>query len=306
MNMQNQWKRFVIGGAAALALTAGTLWAVDNVSAASAGESWSAALSQQVMEFAGHGGRGGRVGPDGSHAFGGRGGRGDGALFGDQEQYLADALGITVDELQSAQETVRNTLIDQAVADGTLTQEQADQIKAGERLRIPGLRMKGGPEMDSSVDHDALLADALGITVEELETARGTARDTAIATALADGTITQEQVDQMSARQALREYLRTQYAEERPTATREELIQEALDAGALTEAQAELLLSNPGKMGHDGRGRSHGDRDGMRGPGMRGDRDGMRGPQTQDEAAPSDTEQNRNDSTPDNVSDSNA
>jgi len=287
MNVQNQWKRFVIGGAAALALTAGTLWTVDTVSAASAGTTWSAAISEQIMELGGRGGRGGH----------------DGALFGDQEQYLADALGITVDELQSAHETVRNTLIDQAVADGTVTQEQADQIKAGERVRVPGFRMKGEAGIDGAADHNALLADALGMTLEEVDAARVSAHDAAIAAALADGTITQEQVDKMSAHQALQEYLRTQYAEERPTATMEELIQEALGAGVLTQEQADLLLSSPGKMGNGGRGGFRGGfRDGDeggRGPNMRGSR-------AQDEATPSDTQPNSNNSAPDISTNSNA
>lgn len=298
MNMQTQWKRLVIGGAAALALTAGTIWTVDNVSAASATDSWSSDVAQQVMEFAGHGGDRGKGGP---------GMRGEGAFLGDQQQYLANALGITVEELQSAQESVRNTLIDQAVADGTLTQEQADRLKAGERLRVPGLRMKGDTGMGKDADHAALLADALGITVNELDAARVAARDAAIADALAAGTITQEQVDQMAAHQALKEYLHTQYADERPTATREALIQEALTAGAITQEQADLLLADPGHMGHGDRGELGG-----RGEGMRGRGHGTGAPNGQDGTTPEDngtvpngTQQN-NDDTQESSTDSNA
>lgn len=302
MKVQNQWQRLFIGGAAAVALAAGTFWAVQNVSAASVATAWATDFTQQVAEFGGRGGRGGH-GQDG--AMGMRGG-----LFGDQQPYLADALGITVDELDAANESVRNTIIDQAVANGTLTQEQADQFKAGERLQMPGLRTKGGLDQLGDVDRDALLADALGITVEALDAARTAARDAAIAEALANGTITQTEVDQMAARQALHAYLHEQYADERPSLSIKELIQEALTAGALTEEQADLLLSNPG--GRDGvrGGKDHGMRGGED-HGMRGDRGhGMRGPsmndaQPQDENAPIAPQQNRNNDTQESTSDSN-
>lgn len=297
MSKQIGWKGLLIGGTAALALTAGAFWAVDQASAADATATWRAGITQQVMEFAGHGGRGG---PDGGHGMGGLDMHGEGAFLGDQEQYLADALGITVEELQSAHETARNAMLDQAVADGTLTQEQADQIKAGEHVRVPGLKMRGGPGMDESVDQDAFLADALGITVDQLDAARTTARDAAIAAALADGTITQEQVDRMNAQQALHDYIRTTYADARPTAAMEDLIQEAVTAGALTQDQADLLLSGPGFMGPGGHDGFRGGRDG----GMRGLN--MQAPQSENGTIPDGTQQNRNDNSQENGTDSNA
>lgn len=276
MNLQNQWKRLFIGGAAALAITAGSIWAVDNVYAASP-----AGLLQQVgieqMEGFGH--RGGPGGP------GGRGGHGDFGLRGDQEQYLADALGITVEELETAHTTVRDVLIDQAVADGTITQEQADQIKAGERVRVPGLRMKGNA--DGDVDRDVLLADALGISVDELDAAKESAREAAIADALANGDITQEQVDAMAAKETLRTYLQDTYGVERPNATMAELIQEAVDAGAITQAQADLLDTLGERMGPGGRG--HGGRDGH---GRDFSHDGTQRDNSQRPVTPEDTNDN--------------
>lgn len=261
MNVQTQWKRLLIGGAAALTLTAGTLWTVDNVSAASP----TALLNQiGIQQMEGMGGRGGRGGPGG---FGGPGMKAHGDPAG-QGQYLADALGIPLEELQAAQMSVRNTLIDRAVADGTITQEQADQMKAGERVRVPGLHMKG--EFAQAVDREALLADALGITVEALQTAQSTAREAAIADALANGEITQEQVDRMAAHQALRSYVEETYGTERPDLTMADLIQEAVDAGAVTQEQADLLASSEGRMGPGGRGEHGGRRPSGRGmPGQR-------------------------------------
>ncbi len=90
--------------------------------------------------------------------------------------YLAEALGITLEELQAATETAR---------------------EAGKAAR----------EADEDVDRTALLADALGISVTELETAQEAAKEAAIAQAIADGTLTEEQVALMEARQALKDYM---------------------------------------------------------------------------------------------------
>lgn len=83
--------------------------------------------------------------------------------------YLAEALGITIEELQAAVEEARSN------SDGQ--------------------------------DFSEALAAVLGISAEALGTARDTARDAALAQALADGNITQEEYDQFVARQSLQEYI---------------------------------------------------------------------------------------------------
>lgn len=238
MKMQTQWKRILIGGAAALTLTAGTLWTVDQVSASSSTTSFIQAVQEQVGGFGRHGGP--------------RGEGRDGAISQNHQQYLADELGITLETLEAAHETVRNTLIDQAVADGTITQEQADQLKAGERVRVRGLRLRGG---HNTGEHNTLLASTLGITVEQLETAKANAKDAALVDALAAGDITQEQFDTIEARHALQDYVEAQYGEERPDLTKQELIQQAVTAGAITQEQADLLLNHDGfeRRGRGGR-----------------------------------------------------
>ena len=324
MNIQNQWKRLAIGGVAALTLTAGTLWAVDSVSAASPTTGWVSTLSQQVQEFSG---RGGPHGPGKGHG---------GALFGDQEQYLANALGISVEQLDAAQSSAREAGLNAALADGSITQEQFDAFQAKQALQEylrttyadarpegtkaeliqealtagaitqaqadllstnsmrmglaggKGMRDSGRGEM-GSVDREALLAEALGITVDELDTAQSAAHDAAIAAAVADGTITQEQADRMSAQQTFQEYLRATYPDARPQETMEVLIQNAVDAGAITQAQADLLLSGDGHKGP-------GSMDGRRGPrdgGMRGP--GMSAPNSQDDTPRPDTQPNNSD-----------
>ena len=53
----------------------------------------------------------------------------------DHEKFLADALGITVEKLQAAEETAAKAELAQAVTDGRITQAQADQITAEQALQ---------------------------------------------------------------------------------------------------------------------------------------------------------------------------
>ncbi|HQF71261.1 MAG TPA: hypothetical protein PLH39_08295 [Promineifilum sp.] len=129
--------------------------------------------------------------------------------FGDHDggdEYLAEALGITVEQLQAARETAFAAYLADAVTAGQITQAQADELLAQRRL-------------STYIDREALLAEALGLSVDELQaaladgqslsdlmTAQGlttetlptalqTAYEAAIARAVADGVITQAQAD---------------------------------------------------------------------------------------------------------------
>ncbi len=53
----------------------------------------------------------------------------------EQDAYLAEALGINAEELEAAYEAVKQARIDALVADGTITQEQADLQAAYQALR---------------------------------------------------------------------------------------------------------------------------------------------------------------------------
>ncbi len=57
------------------------------------------------------------------------------------------------------------------------------------------------------IDRESLLADELGVSVEELQAARERAQATALEQAVEQGFITQEQADLMQAKSALREYI---------------------------------------------------------------------------------------------------
>lgn len=92
---------------------------------------------------------------------------------------------------------------------------------------------------DSDIDYQALLANALGITVEKLQEAAKAAADARLAQAVTDGKITQEQVDLMKAQQALRTYIQEKgfYAE---------AVKQAVADGVITQAQADAILSKTG------------------------------------------------------------
>lgn len=92
----------------------------------------------------------------------------------DGSEYLASALGITVDELDAARQQVKADRLAAAVEAGLLTQEQADAMLARQAVR-------------SYLDREALQAQAQA------------AYEAAVAEALAAGDITQEQADALLA-----------------------------------------------------------------------------------------------------------
>jgi polyhydroxyalkanoate synthesis regulator phasin len=133
------------------------------------------------------------------------------------QQALADKLGITVDALQSAQESAQSQVIDDAVAAGRITQDQADKLRnaqPGDFRRGFAMKVKGaiGDVLQSA-------ADILGLSTEEVRAgladgkslndlaaeqgvsnleAQLVAKLTAdIQAKVADGSITQDQADRL-------------------------------------------------------------------------------------------------------------
>ena len=172
--------------------------------------------------------------PDG---FRGGHGRGEFGAKGDNQEALAAALGITVEELEAAYTAVHTAQIEQAVADGLLTQEQADQLSQGGG----GFHFRGGLMVG---DQGEALAEALGITVEELQAAQAQVRADELAAMVAAGTITQEQADLMLARQAVQNYVDQDALQTAVQTVYETAVAEALSAGVITQAQADAILSN--------------------------------------------------------------
>lgn len=179
------------------------------------------------------------------------------ALGEEHSALLAQALGISEAELEAAQTEVRNAAIDQAVENGRITQEEADQLKAGEigearHGRGRGLMpfgWLGGALMEASADHEEALAAALDITLEELQAAKAEIPALRLAEAVEAGEITQEEADLIAARMALHGYM-----QELEQSAYEESVADAVAAGVITQEQADQILSE-GDRGFFGRGR---------------------------------------------------
>jgi hypothetical protein len=90
-------------------------------------------------------------------------------------------------------------------------------------------------------DNSALLAEALGISEEELQAAKAEVQNRLLAEAVAAGEITQEEADLMAARLALQEYLR-----DRMQTAYEQAVAQAVADGVITQAQADQILSEEG------------------------------------------------------------
>lgn len=138
---------------------------------------------------------------------------------------LAEELGISVAELEQAVEAANTAAVAQLVEEGVITQDQADLRMAGQALR-------------SYIDPQALTAEALGISVDELEEA------------IAGGAMLAELIEEQG-------LTRTEYAENLQAA-RQVAIQQAVDDGVITAEQAEQLQSGGPRLNGDGPGRRHG------------------------------------------------
>ncbi len=182
-----------------------------------------------------------------------------------RDQYLANALGITTDALQTARTAANQNAIKAALAAGQITQAQADALLAGQR----------GPRIDyqaANINPQKLLADALNITVDKLQAAETTAYKAEIAQAVTDGRLTQAQADLALGQQALQKYIADNNIYTNA-------VQAAQKAGVLTQAQADALLKqaqnaqNYGGMRGFGAGPGFGGLEGFGGgPGVGGGR----------------------------------
>jgi len=195
--------------------------------------------------------------PGGGQRGGHQGFEGERPDLTDQDELLAEALGVTVEELQAAQEVVRVAAIEQAVADGVLTQEQADEILSNENGRRGGKRGLPGRG-----DNAELLAEELGVTVEALEAAREEVQAARLAEMIEAGVLTQEQADMMEAQRTVRRYLDTDALSEAMQDAYEAAIEQALADEAITQEQADQMLENmptftPGQGGRGFPGGGH-------------------------------------------------
>jgi len=182
---------------------------------------------------------------------------------GSTKEDLANALGITVEELTAAMQTANTAAIDLALEQGLITQAQADQLKErGEAFPFAG-RWHGWMG-ENGIDFEALLADALGITTEQLQQAQTQAFEARIDQAVTDGNLTQEQADLMKGRRAL---FSSEIFQTAMQSAFKSAVEAAVSSGVITQAQADLILEQAGNR-FDGMG-GFGGR-GMFGPGFGG------------------------------------
>jgi len=185
-----------------------------------------------------------------------RGGR---DIEGVSDEDLAEALGITVDELTAAREEAKAAVLEQAVADGLITQAQADAITNRDGS-FPFARHLAGFLDANGVDYQTYLAEVLGITVEELQTACSEAFIANINQAVTDGTITQERADLILGRYSLAQDGTFQSAMQ---SAFEAGVNAAVERGVITQAQADQILANQGNVWmRSFGGRPHGHRGG--------------------------------------------
>jgi len=281
----NGWKRWAVGSVAALTVMGGGLMTAHNVLAAT--PETPAAESTDAQ-------------PPQPFGFGeGRMDRGFGQfseLSDEGQASLAEALGISVEELEAAQDAARmkahEDALAEAVANGDITQDEADAMKEIDGLW--GDRSLGRGRFDDQFvpglgydTYDSYLAEALGISVGELEAARDAAAQSELAQAVVDGKLSQEQADEYVTGLALRDYVATAMEDALASA-----LEKAVADGAVTQEQADVYLEEwqgrgtrgflgdfPGGMWDDTPGPG-GMRDNMPGELLgeqRGQRPGMRG-----------------------------
>jgi formaldehyde-activating enzyme involved in methanogenesis len=241
---QKNWAYFLIGGLLALVIAIG----IGSVLAQTNDEATPTPETEETT-------------PDGdeTEAIPGFGRRGFGRFGGDSEA-LAEALGITVEELDAAKQEAREAAIAQAVADGLLTQEQADQLLASDF---------GGRGWHFGGDQDTYLAEALGISVEELAAARDQVFADQLAVMVEAGMLTQEQADLALARHAVQSRLDTDALQAAVQSAYEDAVAQALADGIITQEQADQLLSELNAQSFGFRGFGFGGHHGPgRGPGF--------------------------------------
>jgi formaldehyde-activating enzyme involved in methanogenesis len=110
-----------------------------------------------------------------------------------------------------------------------------------------------------SIDFEALLADALGITIEELQAAHDEVFAARLAEMVEAGVMTQEQADLIVARKAVQDYIDTESISDMLQAAYEDAVAQALADGVITQEQADQMLENlPSFDGFGSGGLHHG------------------------------------------------
>ncbi len=149
---------------------------------------------------------------------------------------LATNLGIDQDTVESALDTTKNQIIEEAVEQGKLTQEQADKIASGKGMDFGfGFRVKGhnfdGQEKAQKFNGQGLkfdgIASILGITDDQLKAEMESGKK--IQDIITEHGLTMDQIH------------------EKMLELKKEEISKAVEDGKITQEQADKFLKMPGK-----------------------------------------------------------
>lgn len=175
---------------------------------------------------------------------------GKGPNGGYDNQDLADALGISVDDLSSAYQNAYAAALKDAVSQGLITQTQADSLTADGSAFPFGNRWDGWLSQNG-IDFNTYLADALGISVDALKAAYQTAYNTNVDQMVTNGNLTQEQADLMKGEYAL--YNDSTFQSSMQSAF-SAAVNAAVSSGVITQDQADQILSKSNNMFMPGMG----------------------------------------------------
>ena len=158
---------------------------------------------------------------------------------------LVEAAGMTMEEFKAEMETIKADALQAAVAEGLITEEQAEALanREGKRGRRGGGRGNGLGNIIGAEEAMAIVADALDISVEELQEAREA------------GTRLPELIEELG--------LDEEAVKAEIQAAKEAAIQQAVEDGTITQEEADELLNGEGREGRrGGRGNGQGGRGG--------------------------------------------
>ena len=150
-------------------------------------------------------------------------------------------------KLQAAYAAANTEALKDAVSKGLITQDQADKMTAKGIDQRPlggfGRLATGG------IDYNALLANALGISADQLQAAYTQALNTNLDNAVKAGMLTQAQADLEKGRNALSNNAKFQASLQ---SAYEAAVKQAVTDGVITQAQADQILKDQSGKGFPG------------------------------------------------------
>lgn len=144
---------------------------------------------------------------------------------------FAANLGVSEDKVTEAMESTKKQMIDEAVEQGKLTQEQADKMKSNKAFGFPGLGFQRGEVGKGPGSNLDALANVLGITTEELNTEFQSGKK--IEDIVTEHGLTMDQFNQ------------------KMLELRKEEISKSVSEGKITQEQAYKMMQNMGERHHN-------------------------------------------------------